>query len=307
MAGKEALRPATRAEYTRHIQIIFIPRLGGLRLINLRAHHIEDLFRDLARTPPGHRPVRPQTLRRILATLHSALATAVKRGLIRRNPASTVELARPLRYQAAVWTADQARTFLRDATSDELYPAYRMLLLTGMRRGEAIGLRWSDFHLDEATVTITRTITTISGQPTIGVPKSDSGIRTVHLDPETIDMLRARYRITVLASDPGTDIATSYVFHRDGTFLSPAYVSRHFTTLTKQLRLPQIRLHDLRHTSASLGLAHGEPLLQVSRRLGHSGIGITADVYAHVTTEAATTAAAALAEQLSTPTERKNA
>lgn len=306
LVGKEALRPATRAEYARHLQIIFIPQLGRLRLIDLRAHHIEELFRQLAQTPRGHRPVRPQTLRRILATLHSALATAVRRGLIRRNPASTVELARPVRYQASIWTADQATTFLRTGTSDDLYLLYRVLLLTGMRRGEVIALHWGDINLDQATITITRTISSINGHQSVGVPKSDAGVRTVHLDPGTTDQLRTRHRVTVMAAEPGTDTDTSYVFHRDGACLFPAYVSRHFTTLTRRLGLPLIRLHDLRHTSASLALANGEPLLQVSRRLGHSGIGITADIYAHVTTEAATTAATALAHQLTAPPIERN-
>jgi integrase len=118
----------------------------------------------------------------------------------------------------------------------------------------------------------------------------------VWLDPTTLERLHRHQRRAVLAHDwgHGGELEDTPVFTVGSGPVHPAYASRHFTTLCARAGVPVIRLHDLRHTSASLGLAAGEPLLHVSRRLGHSSIAVTADVYTQVTSEAAKTAAAAL-------------
>lgn len=302
LEGKQALRPSTRVDYERHLREIFVPELGHLRLLDLRAHHIEAVFRRLAEgNAHRERPMGAQTMHRVLATLNSALNTAVRRGLIRRNPASTVELPRASPGQPRVWTRDEVVAFLAGTTDDRLHVLYRLLVLTGLRRGEAVGLQWADLDLTTRTLTVNRQVVSVNGELVVGPPKSDAGRRTVALDRTTGQLLEVQHRRALLAHpwEPDEVSGSRFVFTRTRSeCIHPAHVSQRFTTLIRQLGLPRIRLHDLRHTSASLGLAGGESLLEVSRRLGHSSIGITADVYSHVTAETARESADRLARTL---------
>lgn len=300
--GKQALRPTTVLEYRRHISQLFIPEIGPLRLLDLRAQHIERVF---ARIAEGNRfrerPITPTTMRRILATLNSALNVAVRRGLIRRNPAGTVELPKPTKPKTAVWTRDEAARFLAGTADEPLHLLYRLLLLCGLRRGEAVGLQWGDIDFGQPTLTVRRQIVSVDGQLLVGPPKSDAGLRTVAIDAGTKALLESAQRRALLRHPWSRDTAfeAMFVFSRpSGGCYSPTYVSRRFLTLSKALGLPRIRLHDLRHTSATLGLEGGESLIEVSRRLGHSSMAITADVYAHISPEKATASAARLADVL---------
>jgi integrase len=272
-----------------------------VRLLDLRAHHIEAMFTAIvAWNGQRERPIGPTTLHRIHATLNSALNTAVRRGLIRRNPASTVTLPQSSPRSAGAWTPEQAHQFLALTSGDELGLLYRVLILTGLRRGEGIGLHWGDLELTTGRLTVRRQLTYVNGDLVTGPPKSKAGGRTIAVDATTLALLRQRQRHAQLRHVPGEGaFEDSPVFRTaDGSVMHPAYVSRHFTTLTKRHGLPVIRLHDLRHTSASIGLAAGETLLEVSRRLGHSSITITADIYAHITPASAHASAQRLADQL---------
>ena len=177
---------------------------------------------------------------------------------------------------------------------------FRVMLLTGIRRGEAIGLHWGDVDLDDGAIHIRRAITLVDGELVVGPPKTDAGRRTVWLDPTTLERLHRRQRRAVLAHDwgHGGELEDAPVFTVGSGPVHPAYASRRFTTLCDGAGVPVIRLHDLRHTSASLGLAAGEPLLHVSRRLGHSSIAVTADTYAQVTPQAAKTAPSTLSSSI---------
>jgi integrase len=286
LAGRRHLRPSTAAEYARHIRLHLTPVLGHLRLLDLRAHHIEAMFTAIsAANDHRERPIGPTTLRRIYATLNSALNNAARQGLIRSNPASTVTLPQLSPRSAGAWTPEQAHEFLALTAGDELGLLYRVLILTGLRRGEAIGLRWGDLDLTAGRVSVCRQVTCVNGDLVTGPPKSKAGGRTIALDTTTLVLLQQQRRHAQLRQDPDAgQFEDTPVFTRpDGTVLHPAYVSRHFTSLVRRHGLPVIRLHDLRHTSASIGLAAGETLLEVSRRLGHSSITITADTYAHIT------------------------
>lgn len=263
--------------------------MGHLALEEMSVSDVECAYRRIR--SGEFSPVGISTLHRIHATLMSALNSAVRRGLIPTNPAALVELPRPPRREMAVWTTQQARTFLEGSQDHPWHLLYRLLLICGVRRGEVIGLRYTDITADGDALLILRQVTRLSGTSLVGEPKSLRGVRTVHLDTQTLALLQ-HHR----SQDPNPD---GFVFHTpDGEPLDPATVSRQFLILTRDLGLPRIRLHDLRHTSASLGLEAGEPITQVSRRLGHSTIAITADTYTHVSTEAAQQAADTLAARI---------
>ncbi len=176
LQGKASLRPSTHLAYLTHVRLYLVPHLGHLRLADLRAHHIEVMYREIvAANAKRERPVGPTTLRRIHATLNSALATAVRRGLLRRNPAGTVELARACQPRAAVWTHGELSEFLEAITEDRLHPLYLLLGMRGLRRGEAVGLRWSDVDLEASLLRIEQQVVKVGGELIIGPPSPTQG------------------------------------------------------------------------------------------------------------------------------------
>lgn len=287
LAGKQSLRDSTRQSYGLHVRKYLTPYLGDLPLTELRPVHIERMYQLIATgdAEDGVTSLSVSTLRRIHATLTSALNTAVRRGLIERNPAATVELPPVRRPRVATWTAEDLGRFLEATEQDRLHPLYLLLGLVGLRRGEAVALRWVDVDLNQGLLRIEQSAVKVAGRAVVGPPKSASGARTVAIDDETCRRLQwhgSRQRLDILRST-GVITTPDLVFTTPGgRALDPAYVSRHFDRLITRHGLPRIRLHDLRHTSASIGLASGESLLEVSRRLGHSSISITADIYSHI-------------------------
>ena len=286
LTGRQALRPSTRLAYEIHLRRYLLPHLGHLPLTSLTVDDVQEMYRDIADTAPSSgQPVGPATVRRVHATLMSALGSAVRRGLLERNPAAFVELPRAPYPRMRVWTAAQLAEFLDFVGQDRLHPLFLLLALTGMRRGEAVGLRWVDVDLDQGVLRVEQQIVAVAGERHVGPPKSANGRRTVALPARLVEALRwhgAQQRLERWAA--GRDwVDTGLVFTTGlGEALNPGQVSRHFERRVTASGLPPIRLHDLRHTSASLGLASGETLLEVSRRLGHSSITITADVYSHI-------------------------
>jgi integrase len=284
--GKQSLRPSTHASYETHVRRYLVPHLGNLRLDGLSAAHVQRMYRLLANQEGrGGKQLSVASLRRIHATLMSALNTAVRRGLIDRNPAATVELPRAHRTRPRTWSPAELAAFLAAIEEDPLRLLYRVLGLAGLRRGEAVGLRWVDVDLNAGLLRVEQSLVKVDGRSVIGPPKSAAGARVVAIDDETARQLHwhreaQRLNVVKITGTPGNP---DLVFTTPaGQPLDPAYVSRHFDRLVARQGMPRIRLHDLRHTSASIGLEVGESLLEVSRRLGHSSITITADVYSHL-------------------------
>jgi integrase len=284
LTGKHALKPKTMALYRDFSTNYLVPNLGHVRLLELRAHHLDRMYSNIALGRRG-RPLSPSTIRRVHAVLRSALNTAVKRRLIPYSPAEHIELAPENPKRPKPWTLEECQTFLRDIADDRLANLYHLILFTGMRRGEAIGLRWEDVDLDRAYLSVEQQITEVHGHSVVGTPKTKRGTRDIPIDAETVSILRRHREVHDLertAWGPAWN-DTGLVFTReDGRPLRPEYATRHFQALTKQSGLRAIRLHDLRHTNASLALQAGVELKVVSERLGHSQIAVTADLYTHV-------------------------
>jgi len=143
------------------------------------------------------------------------------------------------------------------------------MLVTGMRRGETVGLRWEDVDLEGECLFVIQQITDVNGRSMVSTPKTKRGQR------ETQNLER-------VAWGPAWNEAGLIFTREDGRPLRPEYATRHFQALAEQAGLPVIRLHDLRHTNASLALSAGVDMKLVSERLGHSQMSITADLYTHV-------------------------
>jgi integrase len=231
----------------------------------------------------------PRSVRYVHTIVHRALRDAVRWGRITRNSADAADpprAAATVRPTMTTWTADQVRDFLEHTAEHRLHAAFVVLATTGMRRGECLGLRWSDLDLTAGRVSIVQTVIAVNHEVRIGSPKTARGRRTVALDQGTVAVLR-RHRQQMLAERliMGAGFTDhGLVFCRpDGGPLHPERFSRTFMIEAARAGLPRIRCHNLRHTWATLALSAGEHPKVVQERLGHANVSITLDVYSHVT------------------------
>jgi integrase len=185
------------------------------------------------------------------------------------------------------WSSDQLKTFTEAAQGSRMRHAFTILATTGMRRGEALGLRWNDIDFDSAQIAIVQTISVVEGKVVVGVPKTAGSRRTVYVHDATIAALRQQRQLQAeerLAAGPAWSTDNDLVFRSPtGAPVNPDWFSRHFDRIVASTDVPRIRLHDLRHTNATISLKAGVHPKIVSERLGHSSIAITLDLYSHVT------------------------
>ncbi len=190
------------------------------------------------------------------------------------------------RYDARVWSPEEVVTFVNGTEDHRLGALFRLVLLRGLRRGEVCGLKWSDVDLDARRITIRRSMAYAGANGVLtSRPKTKTSARVVSLDGGTVEALRVHRRRQLaerlVAGETWHD--GDWVFARtDGTPEPPYAVTREFARLTANLDLPVIRLHDGRHTAATLGLEAGLDVKLVSDQLGHASTRITHDLYSHV-------------------------
>jgi integrase len=246
-----------------------------------------------------------RTVNYVHTILHRAFKDAVRWGRLARNPADAADPPRAGQKSDGVhaWDAATLRTLLTRSreSGDRLQALWVLLATTGMRRGEAIGLRWKDVDLDKGRLSVVQTITQTRSKVTIGEPKTARGRRSIALDDATVGVLRD-HRKTMLEERllVGPDFSDEgLVFHHpDGACLRPDAVSAQFVRRVGQYDLPRLPLHGLRHTWATLALEQGIHPRVVQERLGHSSIAITLGIYSHVSPTLHDEAAAAVAESI---------
>lgn len=277
-AIKTTIRKSTLISYESHVRNHVSPYLGSRRLHRIDPTMLNDLYvRLLESGRQNGTGLSPPSVRRVHATLHRAFRDAVRWGLIERNPAASANPPKiGDRGEFSTWSAEELRLFLECVQDDSLYPLWVLLATTGMRRGEALGLRWCDVDLDRGELAVRQTVVSHSYVIAISEPKTARGRRVVALDEHTVATLRT-YK--TLRPPPSDD---SLLFcYRTGGPLNPIDISKRFNWLARDAGLRRIRLHDLRHTHATLALQAGVHPKIVSERLGHSTVSFTLDVYSH--------------------------
>jgi integrase len=305
-AVKGTLRPTTYASYTMLAKQHIIPRLGNLQLQNLNAAAINALYAHLLEEGRvcGAGGLSASSVRRVHAVLHRACRDAVRWGRLTVNP---VDAADPPKASAEhserlpVWSAEQLAAFLACVSEDRLFALWRLLAMTGMRRGEALGLAWHDLDIEAERLTIRRAWVPVNGVAQMSEPKSRRGRRTIALDPVTLEALQghAARQADEQSDCSGVWTDSGLVFTgTDGQPLQPWAVSKAFRDRAKAALLPPIPLHGLRHTYATLALASGVNPRIVSARLGHATVALTLDVYSHVLPQQDREAAERIAELL---------
>lgn len=274
------VKATTRENYTTITRRHLIPALGQHRLDKLAPSHIDALL--VNKRAAG---LSDSTVRLIYTVLRRALDAAVRDGLVRRNVATAVQRPRVAHREAAVLSPADAQAILSAAREDRLYALYAVAMASGLRRGEALALRWSDVDLDARCLRVTRILSRVGRALTFTEPKSTRSRRTVPLPEPLVVELRAHRvrqaaeRLTAgsLWKDQGLVFPS-----RVGTPLDPRNALRAFVAVAESAGLHGVGLHTLRHTAASLMIAQGVHLRVIMETLGHSGISITADTYAHV-------------------------
>ncbi len=304
-AVKATVRATTYLSYEGHVEIHIIPELGRFPLQKLTGAHINAFYLKLLREKKrlGDEEVpkyAPATVRRIHATLHRALRDAVRWNRLQRSPADAADPPRlsSVDVEMKTWTAGQLRSFLKAEREGRLYPLWLLLATTGMRRGEVLGLRWDDVDFKARRVAVRRTRVVAGYECQVSEPKTRRGRRLITLDPATaatLRNLRTRKKKERLAWGSAWK-DTGYVFTlENGEPIHPERVSKLFAQAAEKAKLPSIRLHDLRHTYATLALSAGIHPKVVSERLGHANIGITLDTYSHAVPALSEEAAARVA------------
>ena len=297
------LRSATLAQYKGVVDNWIVPRLGALKVASLTPATVVEYMTALRSEPSAHGRAGLSARSVQLATgiLKSACSWAVGAEFIGRNPIASVRRPRAQAPAMKVWTADQARAFLTFTHDDRLSVAWALLLGRALRRGELLGLKWPAVDLEGGALRIDTTLIIANGRTAESRPKTAAGRRQIPLDPTLVGLLRshrARQAAEKLAAGEAYDDGGYVIADELGHPYYPGTISVLFKRRAKAAGQAILRLHDCRHTAASLMLADGVPVKVVSEILGHASPVITLSVYAHVLPGMAEQAGAALSAQL---------
>ena len=233
----------------------------------------------------------PKTVRNIHQMICSAYNLAMEQKLVSKNPTQGCALPKVEHKEMKTLTADQLSAFFREARDSGVYELYYLDLATGLRRGELLGLKWTDVDLDRGVLKIQRAISRQNGKVVEAPLKTNNAYRPLPLSADAISVLKMQ-KCKVGNSE--------WVFPSPtGGPISPDSVLHMLQRVLKRAGLPRIRFHDLRHTFATMALQNGVDVKTVSSMLGHYSAGFTLDTYAHVTTDAQLKAAQTMGNILS--------
>ena len=260
-----------------------IPYIGNIPVQKLTATMIQEMYQKLE-----EKGLSPRSIRYVHTTLHEALNYAYRMQIISKNPAEFVSVPKQQKYEAQVYDKKEVGQLLEAAKGTSLDMPIRLAVGLGLRRGELLALQWEDVDFEENTVYVHRNLTCINNQYLFGEPKTKSGIRKLSAPPSLMEALKhhkVRQMENKLAF--GKDYQDNHLIccRPDGKPIHTATFSQEFNRFLKSHGLKHIRLHDLRHTNATLMLQMGVPAKVASERLGHANISITLDTYTHVVKE----------------------
>ena len=308
------LRRSTYDSYRRNIDLHVLPALGQRQLAKLSPGDLDLFYADLlakGRRGKGtdRKGLAPKTVRNIHVMLNKALSDAQRKGLVVRNVAELADppkLSAQRREEVKAWDADQLCTFLDAIAAQRFFPAFHLSAHTGMRRGEILGLRWGDLGLEAGRVSVRQALVSVAYELHISDVKTGNGRRTIDIEEGAVAVLEAWRRRRTDERGGKAPTKSDLVFTReDGAWFHPDLFSQIFDRVVAKLDVPEITLHDLRHTHATILLMNGTPVKVVSERLGHASPAFTMSVYQHVLPGMQAEAAELFAEVLRQAGERK--
>jgi integrase len=271
-------RPASDYQYRRMSKAYILPHLGNYKINDLSAAKIQEFYTVLESQGIG-----ASTIKLCHIILHGLFKYAQRLGITPQNWAALVECPKPKKKELNVWNESQVNQFLVAVEGD---PFYRMAFSTGMRRGELLGLQWKDLDWENGMIKVSRQVYNPSGggfifQP----PKTERGRRAIRIGPGLIESLRKHYNYTIpnMIAIAGPDKWQDHdlIFpSRYGVPQVGSTITKGFKRLLEKFGLSEIRFHDIRHTTASIMLLHGEPPVRVAGVMGHS-VQVLLNTYSH--------------------------
>ena len=297
--AKIKLRPSTFKTSQGFLKNHIKPQIGGIPLADLTSLDLQRFYKHLLdggrvdRVEAKKKPkgLAPKTVRNIHQMIGSAYNLAMEQKLVTRNPTQGCALPKVEHKEMKTLTADQLSAFFQEARDSGVYELYYLDLATGLRRGELLGLKWTDVDLNRGVLKIQRAISRQNGKVVEAPLKTKNAYRTLPLSADAISVLKMQ-KCRVGNSE--------WVFPSPtGGPMSPDSVLHMLQRVLKRAGLPRIRFHDLRHTFATMALQNGVDVKTVSSMLGHYSAGFTLDTYAHVTTDAQLKAAQTMGNILS--------
>jgi integrase len=292
---KSRAKPRSVESFTVIVNKHIVPALGRIRLDKLTPQQVQALLEKKrepykTKTKAGKviekHGLSPQSIASIRTVLRSAINQALKWGMVARNVATLIDPPRIPRPKTHAIDADGARKLL-EAARGERFEAILVLALTlGLRRGEILGLRWSDVDFDSRTIRVNQALQRVGGKLQVTEVKTERSRRVVAVPECVVRAVKTRRaqqaQERLLAGIEWKDTDLAFTNPRGGP-LEPITLHRDFKRLLRAAELPtETRFHDLRHTAASLLLAEGVHLRVIMELLGHSSISLTANTYAHV-------------------------
>jgi integrase len=280
------VKPRSHAKFEQDVRLHINPALGKVKLAKLNALMVQEFIS--AKTAAG---MAPQSVIHLRNTLRNAFNRAMRLNLLERSPVAQVEVPRLPDTSVVPLSAPESERLLECARENRLHAFYVLALTIGARRGELLGLKWTDVDLASGRLTIIRALQRVEKQGLqITETKTPKAKRTVRLPKFAISALRTHHKQQLeerLISGPDWNNDHDLIFtNRDGQPLEPITLHRNFKALLKRAGLPaSTRVHDLRHTAATFLLSRGVPLKLVQEILGHSSLAVTERFYAHFADE----------------------
>lgn len=282
------LHPLTLVSYQNQVRLYIKPRLGKMKLANLDTLTIQKFYNSLLKGSELQKPLSPKSVKNIHGVMHKALAKAVMLGFIKSNPSDSCELPKTKRATLYPLKDNSLTAFLVAVKGHRFERYYLIDIYTGMRESELLALQWRDIDFEAGTITVERQLlrSYIKGQSSDFAPLKNENARRIMPARKVFDLLqqqKAQQTEWQREAGPLWDNPNGLVFTNErGKHLSQSGVYKPFKELVAEIGSPQTRLHDLRHTYATLALQNGDSVKNVQETLGHATATFTLDVYAHV-------------------------
>jgi len=286
LPAKKSLSKQTREMYTGYINHhVKTSACGNIEMGKLNSMHIQKFIAELR-----EKGLAENSVKKMYSIINTALNNATfQLRIIKENPASfIIDKPQNTKTEIVVWDAESSRKFVNETEGVNRYSfAVKLALVTGMRQGELLGLRWKDVDFSNNTLRITQTLTHDGKTLKIGA-KTTSSVRSIAIDEDTKQSLLKQYNLQQLEKRDALSKSKAYknfdlvICTQKGTPCSPRNLMRVFYSLLDRIDVPRITFHNLRHTHATLLLLAGVHPKIVSERLGHASVKITLDLYSHL-------------------------
>ncbi|TKG65758.1 tyrosine-type recombinase/integrase [Prauserella endophytica] len=283
---------STYSGYEVVIRRFLKPLIGSRKLNALTPADVRTMLGKLRKRKTVHdKPLSARYVQNIFEVLRSALANAVREELIGRNVAKLVKAPTRDHYEVEPMSGADARRFIKHIAKHWLHALWLILIMTGLRKGEVLGLAWSDINLVTGEFRVRRTVQRVRGRLVFGEPKTERSRRTLFLPAVCLAALKVHRQDTAERMSDSLNLALGQpddlVFvTRTGRVVEPRNVNTMLDRLLRRAKIDRSRVHDLRHTCATLLLLDGATIREVMDQLGHASITTTANIYGHVLDEA---------------------